>query len=132
MENLFLNHYIIVKHIHFTAAILSFSGFILRGFWMLKDSPLLQAKLTRVLPHIIDTILLATAIYLVMVSQLYPFAVNWVTAKVFLLIAYIIIGTIALKRGKTKSIRLLALVTSLIIISTIFAIALIKPALNFW
>ena len=119
--------YLLVKQIHMTAASLSLLGFLIRGFWMYRESPLLQAKLTKILPHIIDTILLVSAIYLVITLQAYPFEVNWITAKVFLLVAYIVVGTIALKRGKTKKIRIVAFIISLLIILSIFAIAAIKP-----
>ena len=119
--------YILVKQIHMAAAGLSLLGFLIRGFWMMQESPLLQAKLTKILPHIIDTVLLAAAIYLVITLQAYPFEVNWITAKIFLLVAYIVVGTIALKRGKTKKIRVIAFIVSLLIILSIFAIAGIKP-----
>lgn len=123
--------YILVKQIHMAAASLSFLGFLIRGFWMISENSLLQAKVTKILPHIIDTVLLVTAISLVIILQAYPFEVNWITAKVLFLVAYIVIGTIALKRGKTKKIRIMAFVVSLIIILAIFAIAVMKPALSF-
>lgn len=126
-----MDYYLVVKKIHMASAVLSFLGFILRGYWMMMGSRLLNAKLTKVLPHIVDTLLLATAIYLVMVSQMYPFAVNWVTAKVFLLIAYILLGTFALKRGKSKKVKIGAFILSVLTISAIFGIASAKPALAF-
>lgn len=122
-----MEYYSLVKYIHMSAASLSFLGFILRGFWMFKDSPLLQAKLTKILPHIIDTILLVGAIYLVYQLDVNVFETHWILAKIILLVAYILIGTIALKRGKTKQIRIIAFIVSLLIILAIFAIAAIKP-----
>lgn len=123
--------YPIVKHIHMTAAVLSLLGFILRGFWMLSDSHLLSKKPVKILPHIIDTILLVAAIYLVVITQMYPFVVNWITAKVLLLVVYIVAGTIALKRGKTKQIKIIAFVIALLSVIGIFGIASVKPALTF-
>jgi uncharacterized membrane protein SirB2 len=119
-----MEYYGLVKHIHMSAASLSLLGFMLRGYWMLRESPLLQAKLSKILPHIIDTALLASAIYL---FQAYSLDVNWITAKIALLVAYIITGTIAIKRGKTKTTRVIALIVSIAIILSIFAIAAIKP-----
>ena len=126
-----MDQYTLIKHIHMSAAVLSFLGFLLRGIWMLQGSQLLKAKLTRVLPHIIDTVLLGAAIYLVIASQMYPFVVNWITAKVVLLVVYIVAGTVALKRGKTKRTRIMALVISIVAVMSIFAIAAIKPAMSF-
>ncbi|MDH5736640.1 MAG: SirB2 family protein, partial [Gammaproteobacteria bacterium] len=91
-----------IKLIHLASVVLSISGFILRGYWMMIESPLLQAKPVKILPHIIDTCLLASALVMVYMSAQYPFVQSWLTIKVFALIAYIILGTIALKRGKTR------------------------------
>ncbi len=106
---------------------LSLLGFLIRGYWMIVESDFLNKKLVKILPHIIDTGLLVTAIILVMLSRMYPFTVDWVTLKVVLLIVYIISGTIALKRGKNKQQRIMAFAFSLLVILSIFAIASIKP-----
>jgi len=121
--------YPLVKHVHMAAALLSFLGFTLRGIWMVMESDLLQAKLTRILPHIIDTVLLAAAIYLLVLLQINPLVTFWVAAKLLLLVAYIVIGTIALKRGRTKRTRVIALAVSIATIMAIFALAAVKPVL---
>ncbi|WP_196139694.1 SirB2 family protein [Aliikangiella sp. G2MR2-5] len=122
--------YLIIKKIHMMAAGVSFLGFLIRGYWMLIESKLLSIKATKILPHIIDTILLVSAVILVSLSQQYPFVVNWVTAKIVLLVLYILLGTVALKRGKSKKIRIAAFILSLATISAIFAIASLKPAFS--
>ena len=94
---------------------------------MLSESALLQARLTRILPHIVDSILLLSAIALVIMSGQYPFRVDWVTLKIFLLLLYIGLGTFALKRGRTKKIRGIYFVAALICIVGIFTAALLKP-----
>ncbi len=122
-----MSSYLLIKYFHVSFAVLSLIGFGLRGFWMLQASPLLQAKLTRVLPHINDTLLLTTAIVLVVMSRQYPLVVGWVTIKIVLLLLYILFGTMALKRGKTKQSRGLFLAAALIIVMMIFVVALTKP-----
>ncbi len=122
-----MNTYIILKHLHVTFAVLSLLGFSLRGFWMLKESPMLQKKPVRILPHINDTLLLLTAIMLAIVTGFYPFVVGWVTLKVVLLVVYIVLGVFALKRGKTKQTRTVFFIAALATILAIFAIAGIKP-----
>ena len=117
----------LVKQIHIIVASLSLLGFLIRGYWMVNESQLLQNKLVIILPHIVDTLLLGSAIYLVILLQVNPFEVNWITAKILLLVAYIVVGTIALKRGKTKKIKVSAFIFSILIISSIFVIANIKP-----
>ncbi|MCW8879924.1 MAG: SirB2 family protein [Kangiellaceae bacterium] len=127
-----MEYYLVVKKVHMACAVISLLGFLIRGYWMLTGGKLLHAKLTKILPHIVDTLLLASAIYLVAASQMYPFVVNWVTAKVVLLVAYIVLGTIALKGGKSKKTRVAAFMLSVATMIGIFGIASTKPALAFF
>lgn len=120
--------YLAIKHIHLTCVALSGAGFLLRGLWMLMDSPHLQARWVRVLPHVIDTGLLASALTLAWMSAQYPFAQGWLTAKVIGLLAYIGLGTFALKRGKTKAQRSVFLVLALLAFAYIVGVALTRSA----
>ena len=97
--------YLVLKYVHVTCVVLSGLGFCLRGWWMLRESPLSQHRLTRTLPHIIDTLLLGSALTMAWMSGQYPFVHGWLTAKLFGLLAYILLGMMALKRGRTKAIR---------------------------
>ena len=112
-----------IKLVHLTSVVLSISGFVLRGYWMMIESPLLQAKPAKILPHIIDTCLLASALLMVYMSAQYPFVQSWLTVKVFALIAYIILGTIALKRGKTRQQRIVAWLLSILVFAYIVLVA---------
>lgn len=94
-----------LRALHVTCAAASFAFFVLRGIWMMRAPHLLALGWVRVVPHAIDTILLASALALAFTLQQYPFVDGWLTAKVFGLIAYIVLGTIALKRGRTPRIR---------------------------
>lgn len=94
---------------------------------MISGSNLLHKKPVKILPHIIDTILLLSAAVLVVVTGLYPLAVDFVTLKLLLLVAYIILGIFALKRGKTKAIKVASFVAALVIFLSMFAVAMHKP-----
>lgn len=118
--------YLAVKHIHITCAALSFLLFSLRGIWMLQGSALLQRRWVKIAPHAIDTLLLASALVMVFWSAQYPFVQAWLTAKVVALVAYIILGTIALKRGKTKAVRLSAFLAALAVFAYIVKVALTR------
>ncbi|HRE18788.1 MAG TPA: SirB2 family protein [Rhodocyclaceae bacterium] len=120
--------YLAIKHIHLTCVALSGAGFLLRGVWMLADSPRLQTRWVKVVPHVVDTGLLASAIALAVISQQYPIAQGWLTAKVIGLLAYIGFGTMALKRGKTKGRRTLFLVLALLTFAYIVGVALTRSA----
>lgn len=117
-----------LKLLHVSCALLSATGFMVRGAWMLTGSPLLTARLTRILPHVVDTVLLASAIALAVRIQQYPFVHGWLTAKVLALIAYVVLGSMALKRGRTRRARQLALAGALATLAYIFAVALTRQA----
>ena len=71
-----------IKSIHVGSVGLSIAGFIARGVLMLRGSPLLQARFVRVAPHVVDTALLASAVWLAWSLHQYPFVDGWITAKV--------------------------------------------------
>jgi len=123
--------YIALKHLHITTVILSFSLFMLRMLWMLADSPQLQRRWVRIVPHVIDTVLLASAIGLTLILHQYPFVNDWLTAKVLGLIVYIILGSIALKRDPTQHIRIVAGVAAIGVFGYIVSIALVHSPLGF-
>jgi uncharacterized membrane protein SirB2 len=121
--------YLALKHLHVTCVVLSGLGFALRGWWMLNDSSLLRARLTRVVPHVVDTLLLGSALLMAWESSQYPFAQGWLTAKFFGLLAYILCGTMALKRARTKGRRVVFLVLALLAYAYIVGVALTRNPL---
>ncbi|WMS86098.1 SirB2 family protein [Pleionea litopenaei] len=120
--------YPITKHIHMMFAGLSLLGFVIRGYWMISGSKMLNAKPVKILPHIIDTVLLISAVVLVIVTGYYPLKFDWVTLKILLLVAYIVLGTFALKRGKTKTIKIVAFVLALVTFFAIYGTVIHKPS----
>jgi len=117
-----------IKLLHVSCVTLSILGFGLRGLLMLIESPLLQSRSAKVLPHLIDTLLLVSGIALALSIQQYPFTVGWLTAKLIALLAYIVFGSIALKRGKTRHQRITALSISLGIFVYLVMVALTRSA----
>lgn len=113
-------------YLHVTCVIASGTGFLLRGIWMMGGSPLLSHPLVRVLPHVVDTVLLASAMGMAVLSHQYPFMQGWLTAKLLALLAYVVLGSIALKRGRTLRGRMLALAGALLAFAYIVLVALTK------
>jgi uncharacterized membrane protein SirB2 len=124
-------NYLLVKHLHITCVVLSGGFFMLRGAWMLTGSSLLQRRWVRVVPHMVDTLLLGSALTMVVWSGQYPFVQPWLTAKVLALVAYVVLGTVALKRGKTRAIRTTALVAALAVFAYIVSVALSRQVMPF-
>lgn len=123
--------YLLLKHFHMTCVALSGAFFLLRGGWMLAGSRLLERRWVKTLPHVVDAFLLASALGLAGWSHQYPGQAPWVTAKVGALVVYVLLGTLALKRGKTLRGRALALAGALLTFAYIVAVAVTKNPLPF-
>lgn len=123
--------YAAIKHIHVTCVIISIVGFFLRGLLMITESPLRQQRWLKWAPHVNDTILLAAAIALAAMSAQYPLVEPWLTVKVLGLIAYIILGSVALKAGRTRTIRITAWLAALIMFGYVVSVALSRTPAGF-
>ena len=118
--------YSLIKTVHVACVIASGAGFALRGAWMLTGSRLLHHRATRVLPHLVDTLLLASALSLMLISAQYPTTQPWIAAKMVALLVYIVLGSVALKRGRAPALRGLALVAAITTFGYIVAVALTR------
>lgn len=123
--------YVLVKYVHVISVTLSVIGFFLRGVLMLREAPLMNARWVKVLPHVNDTILLAAALTLAAMSEQYPFVVGWVTAKVFGVIVYIILGALALRDASTRRMRIVCWIASLAVFGWIVSVALSRQPMGF-
>ncbi len=121
--------YVITQYVHQLAVAATLALFVLRGGWMLAGSAMLSRKWVRITPHIVDTVLLVSALYLAIVGWGWPLTPHWITAKLIALVAYIALGVIALKRGPTKAIRAVAFVGALVVFAYIFQTALTKTVM---
>ena len=120
--------YPLFKLTHVTCVVLSYAGFFLRGMWMIRDSRMLERRWVRVLPHVVDTALLASAIALSMMLKQYPLVEPWLTAKVAGLLLYIVLGMVALNYGTTRRIRTGAWIAAQAVFLYIVAVALTRNA----
>ncbi|WP_185236389.1 SirB2 family protein [Teredinibacter franksiae] len=116
-----------VKHFHVWFAIFSLAGFVIRVIWLTSRPDLLQRKAIKVLPHINDTALFATGL-LMAFSMGYPFTgFYWLTAKLGLIILYILLGFMTLKQTSNSLYRFALLGVSFITYSSIIFLAVSKP-----
>lgn len=122
----------ILKMIHIGSVILSYLLFLLRGIWMIQDSANLQRRWVKILPHVIDTVLLSSAIALAVIIQQNPLHDAWLTAKVTGLLIYIGLGMMALRFGKTRAVKIGAWIAAQCMFIYIVLVALTKsPTINF-
>ena len=115
--------YFILKYVHVGAVIVSFSLFFLRGLWMMAAPEKLAARWVRVVPHVIDTVLLVSAIALAAMTAQYPFVQPWLTAKVLALLVYILLGTVAIRPGRARRMRIVAWILALAVFGYMVAVA---------
>ena len=113
-----------LKTAHVALAALSIAGFAARGVLMVTGSPLLAARFTRVAPHVVDSALLATGVALAFALGVSPLDAPWLAAKLIALLGYIVLGSIALRRGRTRRTRMLALAGALSLAAYIVVTAL--------
>lgn len=119
-----------IKLVHIATVITTGTLFLLRGYWMLTGNALLRHPVVKVAPHVNDTILFCSALTLAWMIGQYPFVNNWLTAKFLALILYIVLGHIALRRGRTRSERLLAFVLALLTLAYIISVAACHNAMT--
>lgn len=119
-----------IKLLHIAAVALSGGLFFIRGLGRAADAPWAMAAPLRYLSYAIDTVLLGAAIALSVIVQQYPFVHGWLTAKVVLLVVYIVLGTFALKRGRTRAIRVVCWLAALGVFALILSIARHRDALG--
>lgn len=118
-----------LKLIHMSAAALSFTGFFLRGLWMRQGSPRLSARWVKTLPHVVDTVLLATGIAMAVIIRQYPLVNGWLTAKLVGLLVYIGLGMVALRFGRSRGVRTVAWLAALAVFVYIVAVAVTRNPL---
>lgn len=126
-----MTNYLILKYIHVTSVVTTFLLFFLRGVWMLRESPRLNARWVKIAPHVNDTVLITSALLLAAVIGQYPGVDGWLTAKVVALLAYIVIGSVALKRGRSRTIRLVAWFLAMAVFFYIVSVAFTKNPFPF-
>ena len=124
-------YYSLLKQLHLTTIAITLALFILRGFWMMANSPQLQVRWVRTVPHINDALLLSSGIALAMLIQQYPLLHSWLTAKFFALIFYIVLGTYALKRGKTPRQRIASWIAALLVFGYMVSVAIAHDPMPF-
>ena len=120
-----------LKLVHTSSAFLSIAGFTLRGYWMIIGSSLLRRRPARVLPHVIDTVLLSSAVGMLVMWRLSPLQLDWLSAKISALLLYITLGMVAFRFGKSMRVKVSAWLLALLAAGYIVSVAYSKSALGF-
>lgn len=100
--------YLLLKTLHIIFVVSSYMLFFLRGIWSLNGSAIMQKRWIKIVPHVVDTLLLISAMALAFTIRQYPFTDAWLTAKIIGLLLYVALGFVALRVGMSKHIRFFA------------------------
>lgn len=122
--------YLMVKHLHLSFVAVSVLFLLVRFYWLWSGSPNMEKKWVKVVPHIVDTGLLVSALSLCVIIGQYPFVDAWVTEKILAVVLYILCASAAFK-VRVKAMRLMAMGASLLWLIIIAKLAVLKQPLLF-
>ena len=123
--------YATLKLLHQGAVVLSIAGFFLRGAAGLAGARWVRGRLARTLPHVVDTVLLVSALALAWMLRLTPGNAPWLLAKIVGLIVYVGLGIVALRPGRPAAVRATAWLAALATVAWIVSVAITKTPLGF-
>lgn len=123
--------YAAVKLVHQGAVALSLTGFVVRGAASLAGAGWVRGRAARTLPHLVDTVLLVSALALAWMAGLHPGNAPWILAKVVGLVAYVTLGMVALRPGRSHGVRGTAWVAALVTALWIVSVAVSKSPWGF-
>ena len=118
--------YAALKLVHQASVVLSIAGFMARGAASLAGAAWVRGRVARTLPHVVDTVLLASALGLAWALRLNPLDTPWLLAKIAGLLLYIALGMLALRSGLPMPLRVGAFAAALLCFAQIAAIAIGK------
>jgi uncharacterized membrane protein SirB2 len=115
---------LLLKAVHISCAASSYILFVLRGVWSLNGSAIISQRWIRIVPHVVDTLLLVSAVTLAFTIHQYPFVDAWLTTKVIALLFYIGLGLVALKYERSKAVRFSAWIMAQLVFTYIALVAI--------
>lgn len=122
--------YFTLKLIHQTAVALSFCGFFARGAGSLAGAAWVRGRAARSLPHLVDSVLLLSALTLAFMLRLDPVNAPWLLAKLTALMVYIGLGIVALRPSFPLRTRAIAWVAALLTFGYMVSAAITKSPLG--
>ena len=122
--------YVVVKLVHQTAVTLSISGFFIRGAASLSGAQWVNSRAAKTLPHLVDSVLLLSALALAWMLRLTPGNAPWLLAKIVGLVVYVGLGVVALRPGRPLKVRAAAWGAALATVWWIVSVAVTKSPLG--
>jgi uncharacterized membrane protein SirB2 len=124
--------YLALKLLHISAVTVSFCGFVARGIGVLRGAAWVRHRATRRVADLVDSVLLLSAIGMLVVIQVWPWELTWLRAKIVGLVVYVALGIVALRPARAGSeprpvgIRFVCWVGAVLVFGYIVSVALTK------
>jgi uncharacterized membrane protein SirB2 len=119
-----IEFYLQTKAVHVACVLSSGALFLLRAVLVQLGAGWGSAAPVRYLSYSIDTVLLTSALMLMTALHQFPFVQSWLTVKVLLVVIYIVLGSFALKRGRTQRVRLACAGGAILVYGMVISVAL--------
>jgi len=124
--------YLAVRLVHQGAVAVSLAGFFIRGIASFSGARWVTGSMAKTLPHIVDSVLLLSALALAWMLRATPMNSPWLLAKIVGLVVYVGLGSLALRRGRSLAVRASAWVAALATAAWIVSVAVTKSAFGFF
>lgn len=112
-----------IKQFHIFVALLSGAIFAIRGACMLASATWPRTLPVRWLSYAVDTALLTAALMLLTILPWAMFSNGWLLMKVTLVVIYVVLGVLTMRRGRSVRQRALTYALALLVFGAIYSIA---------
>jgi len=126
----FLDHYQAVKQAHIGSVVASVALFVARGIGVQMRARWPMRAAVRWTSVAIDTLLISAGGLLWWMLSLNPVRERWLGAKLLLVVVYIVIGSLALKRAPTQRAKAFAFVASIVCVAVVAVIAITHGSMS--
>lgn len=113
-----------LKVVHISTVIITISLFVIRGLGLFMNAGFMRQKWVKIVPHVNDTLLLATGIWMAVLIQQYPLVHGWLTAKLIALLVYIGLGLMVFRFARTRRERMAYWLVAILVFAYMVSVAL--------
>jgi uncharacterized membrane protein SirB2 len=125
-----MTSFFLVRSIHLTSVALSITGFVARVFLRVGKPALLRTRAIKVVPHVLDTVLLVSALRLAMLVGVQA-NTRWLATKIGGVFLYIILGNVALRHGRTTRTCVTSALAAVLVFAFVASVARTHSPLGF-
>ncbi len=119
-----------LKYLHIVSVAASFGLFFLRGLWVMQSYPDSQEKWVRVLPHVVDSVLVLSALSMLVMSPVKGWPGDWLTVKLALVVVYVVLALFLFRSTRGLAARFLAWLLGLLVLLFIATVAVLHNPLG--